>query len=86
MTKDEFMEARETIGKIEDLLTESNNLFDKLPPSIKEAILRFHNESAAIGFCLRWGLQAAKEIREDWHVVVAGLDAENEGNGEEIVT
>ncbi len=86
MTKDEFIEAREIIQKIENLLIESNDLFDKLPVSIREAILKFHNESAAIGFCLRWGLQAAKEIREDWHVVVAGLDAENEGNGEEIVT
>ncbi len=83
MKKEEFMEAREIIQKIENLLTESNNLFDKLPLSIREAILKFHNESAALGFCLRWGLQAAKEIREDWHVVVAGLDVENNG-GEEV--
>ena len=81
MKKEEFMEAREIIQKIENLLTESNNLFDKLPLSIREAILKFHNESAALGFCLRWGVQAAKEIREDWHVVVAELDTEN--NGEE---
>ena len=43
------------------------------PDTIRAAILNYHNDPATLQHALRWGLQAAKEIREDWPAVVAGL-------------
>ena len=80
MTKMEFMTAYEAINKIEDILIEATELFDKIPSSIQEAVRDYHNDPATLQHCLRWGLQAAKEIREDWHVVVSKLHCEK-GDG-----
>ena len=71
--KEKFTETYTNINKIEDLLTEAGELFDKIPPDIQQAILNYHNEPATIQHSLRWGLQAAKEIRSDWHSVVADI-------------
>ena len=73
LTKTQFMEARETISQIENLLTEARNKFYSIPFPIQATILIYHNDPATLQHCLRWGLQAAKEIRSDWHMVVAGL-------------
>ena len=78
MKKGEFIEAYAIIGLIESLLSEAGELFDRIPPDIKTAILGYHNEPATLQYCLRWGLQAAKEIRLDWHTVVADLPCEAE--------
>ena len=80
MTKTGFMTAYSTINKIEDLLNEARELFDKIQPSAQQAILNHHNDPATLQHCLRWGLQAATEIREDWHAVVSGLSC-GEGAG-----
>jgi hypothetical protein len=74
--KKNFTEAYATISKIEDLLTEAGQTLDSIPRGIQQAILYYHREPATLQHCLRWGLQAAKELREDWHVVVAGLPCE----------
>ena len=78
LSKTTFITARETISRIEDLLTEAETLIDKLPSAIQTAIRNAHNESASLQYCLRWGLQAAKEIRADWHSVVDYLPCEVE--------
>ena len=77
--KKDFMEAYEGINKIENLLTEAGELFDKIPHVIRQAIFDYHNEPGTVQHCLRYGLQAVKELREDWHTVVAGIPAECEG-------
>jgi len=74
--KNDFMEAYGSINKIEDLLTEAGELFDRIPPAIQSAILAYHNEPGTVQHCLRWGLQAIKEIRKDWHTVVADISCE----------
>ena len=68
-----YYNSHSDICKIEDLLIEANKLLDKIPPSIQQAILNYHIETGTIQHCLRWGLQASKEIREDWHTVVADI-------------
>ncbi len=73
MQKEILISAHATISKIEDKLSEATDLFDKLPTEIREAALRYHRDQATIQHCLRWGLQAAKELREDGHAVVAGI-------------
>jgi len=52
--KKDFMEACEGINKIEDLLTEAEGLFDRIPPVIQQAILDYHNEHGTIQHCLRY--------------------------------
>ena len=73
LTKGEFMEAYTTVNRIEDLLSEAGVLFDKLPPTVQQAIHTYHNEHGSLQHCLRGGLQAVTELRKDWHTVVAGL-------------
>jgi hypothetical protein len=63
LTKRQFTNAFTSIGKIEDLFTEAVELFATIPFAIQSAILAYHNEPATIQYCLRWGLQASKEIR-----------------------
>jgi hypothetical protein len=71
MKKEKFIEAYESIKKIEGLFEEGEKLLYALPISIRKSILNYHNEPANLQYCLRWGLQATKELREDWHAVVA---------------
>ena len=73
LAKSAFMDAYAAISRVEDILTEAGELLDKLPSAIQTAILNHHNDPATLQHCLRWGLQAAKEIREDWPAVVAGI-------------
>ena len=82
-TKTQFMNAHSTISTIEDLFTEAGNLFAGIPPVIQTAILAYHNEHATIQHTLRWGVQAAKELREDWHAVVAGIPCALEKGGDD---
>jgi hypothetical protein len=79
LSKSRMMYGLKCIRKIEDLLSEARKLFDKIPSSIQTAILNTHREPATLQHCLRWGLQAAKELREDWHTVVAGVPCSGEG-------
>jgi hypothetical protein len=81
MTKEVFMDAKATISKIEDLLNQAEDLFDRIPPVIQQAIFDYHNEIGTMRYWLRHGIQAAKELREDWHTVVADISAECEGCG-----
>jgi hypothetical protein len=81
LTKEAFMDAKASISKIEDLLNEAADLFDRIPPAIQQAILDFHNETGTMQHCLRYGTQAAKEIREDWHTVVADIPVEYAESG-----
>ena len=76
MKKDEYMAALDAVNKIEDLFTKAEALFDEIPDSIQEAILNYHNETGSLNHCIRWGLQAAEEIREDWHMVVSKMPFE----------
>jgi hypothetical protein len=79
MKKSEFMAARDAISEIEDLLDKATDLFNEIPDSIQTAILNYHNATSSLNHCLRWGLQAAEELREDWHTVVAGMPCEEGG-------
>jgi hypothetical protein len=77
MTKEVFMDARASISKIEDLLNQAEDLFGRIPPAIQQAIFDYHNEIGTMRHCLRHGIQTAKELREDWHVVVADIPVED---------
>jgi hypothetical protein len=81
MTKEVFMDAKASISKIEDLLNEAADLLDRIPPVIQQAIFDYHNETGTMQHCLRYGIQAAKELREDWHTVLADISVECEGCG-----
>ena len=76
MKKEKIIQAYSAIDKMEDLFTEAEDLFDMIPSSIQQAILNYHNERGTVQHCLRWGLQAIKEIRRDWHTVVVGIPCE----------
>jgi len=76
LTKEQFINARASISRIEDLFTSAEKLFDGIPIEIQTAILNYHREPATLQHCIRWGLQAAKDIREDWHNVVSKIPCE----------
>ena len=82
MVKEAFIDAYASIRRIEDLFIETLELFARIPPIIKHAMLDYHNDPGTIQHCLRYGLHAAKEIREDWHPVVSGIPC---GESEVIV-
>ena len=81
LTKVQFADAYIGISKIEDLLNEAGNVLNRIPPVIQQSILKYHNESATIQHCIRWGMQAAKEIRTDWHTVAAGVPCKEAAKG-----
>ena len=76
MKKSDFMAARDAVSKIEDLLNKASDLFNTIPEDIRAAILDYHNVNGSLNHCLRWGLQAAEDIRKDYHAVVAGMKCE----------
>jgi len=81
LAKKQFTDAYDTIYMIENLLTEVEGLFNQIPPAIQQAILNHHNEPATLQHCIRWGLQAAKEIRTDWHMVVSNIPCGDQNEG-----
>jgi len=74
MKKDEFLAARKTISRIEDLLTQADDLFQTLPLEIRNKTWDYHRHYACLGYCLRWGLTAATDLRKDWHNVVSDME------------
>jgi calcineurin-like phosphoesterase len=71
--KERFTTAFEAVNRIEDLFQKADDLFQTLPQDIQQAILEYHTENGSLQYCLRWGLVAAGDIREDWHTVVSKL-------------
>jgi hypothetical protein len=63
------------------LPNQAADLFDRIPPAIQQAIFDYHNEIGTMQHCLRYRIQAAKELREDWHTVVANIPVEYEDCG-----
>ena len=69
-----FAMTKEKISKIKELLNQAEDLYNKVPVEIQEAMLDYHNQDYTLGHCLRWGLQAAEDIVDDWDEVVLGVD------------
>ena len=76
MEKEKFLSSYEAISKINDLFTTAEDLFNQIPDEIQQSILKYHNDHATVQHCIRWGLQAASDIRKDWHTVVANIPCE----------
>jgi hypothetical protein len=74
MDKNQFMAAHRTISAIEDLFDKADDLFRTIPPEIQDALRNFHSDTGNLEYCIRWGLTAAGDLREDWHTVVSGLE------------
>lgn len=81
MNKQHFLNASTGVSKIEDALKQAQEIYDDLPDEIKDAIAMYHNDTATLGYCLRWGTQAAEEIRQDWHMVVSKIPCDDEQGG-----
>ena len=56
---------RENLENIESGLQRINVLFTELQNSTQNEILECHNENFTLNHCIRWGLQAVKEILDD---------------------
>ena len=80
--KIKFMESYSTIIQIENLLTATEDMFSRIPLPIQQAILNCHREPATLQHCLRWGLQAVKEVRTDWHTVVSDIPCVERDGGD----
>jgi len=78
MEKDQYTEAFRTINEVEDLLQKADALYEAVPEAIRQKILDYHSPRATLQYCLRWGLQAAYDIRVDWHRVVSDLEVDAE--------
>ena len=74
MDKEQFMTAFRAVSDIEDLFNKADDLFQTIPPEIQGAMRNYHTENGGLAYCIRWGLTAAGDIREDWHTVVSGLE------------
>ena len=74
MQKDQYITAFQAINKIEDLFQKADALYESVPEAIKRRVHDYHNPQASLPYCLRWGLQAACDIREDWHKVVSNME------------
>jgi len=82
ITKVEFMQAYNRIERIEEGFKTMLHSLEDTPAEIRQAFTDYHNEKHTLEHCIRWGLQAAKEIREDWHTVVLGLTCEDPEKGD----
>jgi len=78
MKKGNINHAETLIDNILELLNEATEHFESIPVEIQEVLLKQHNENATLAYCLRWGLQAAEEIREDWHDIVSEIDIDED--------
>jgi len=76
MKKDKFLSSYETINEIKNLFIKAEDLFNQIPSEIQQVIHEYHNNHATVHHCIRWGLQAASDIRKDWHTVVANIPCE----------
>ena len=72
MEKNDSYAALEAITEIEVLFSRAHELWDSIPVDIQRVINAYHNKNATIGHCLRWGLQGAGEIKENWESHVTG--------------
>ena len=73
MEKRDFLKANKLINRVEDLLLEALDAFEEIPQEIQNAMQNYHKDNASVAYCLRWGTQAATEVREGFHVVVSGI-------------
>lgn len=74
MKKEQFTAAHRAIREIENLISKAEDLFHSMPLEIRNKTWDYHRHYASLGYCLRWGQAAARDIREDWHNVVSELE------------
>ena len=57
-------ETKNKIVEIKELLYKAQDVFDTIQKSEQVEIYDVHVEHASLAHCLRWGLNAAKELSE----------------------
>ena len=72
--KQGLLSAYNGLNQIEELLTKAQELLDKMPTPLQAEMFKYHNSNTTLAHCLRWGEVAARELREDWHTLTAGLE------------
>jgi hypothetical protein len=75
-TKNDFMNAFAAINNIENLFNDIEELYNQIPVEIQFEMNAYHNELHTLAHCIRWGSNAAEEIRKDWHTVVSNLEVD----------
>jgi len=60
-------------GKIEDIMA-------TIPNGLQEELHEYHNEDYGLLHCIRWGLQASQELRDDAKKIIKQAN-ENGSNG-----
>jgi hypothetical protein len=63
----DYLKALSTVSKIVDLFLEAGRLFNTIPPGIQKEIREYHSEKYTMQHCIKHGLQAAADIRENWN-------------------
>lgn len=53
---------RNKIKRMHKMFEEMHELYNELSDDTKEKILDFHNETATLPYCIRWGYQATDEL------------------------
>ena len=56
-------------------LSEANSIWKKLDCLVQEKLIEFHNESANLAHCLRWGEQATEDFAEMVSIKLESVDA-----------
>jgi len=59
--------------KIKDLLEQAAEIFSEMPIEVRTAAYESHADDAALAHCLRWGVQAAEDLVEDWCELVGDV-------------
>ena len=72
-----FWDAYRTFKEIAALIAKAQQLFENAPKEIQDAVLKYHNETATIQYCPRWGAQAAENIVSDWHTIASSIPRED---------
>lgn len=60
----EKSELKRKLKRINTLLTKAESIFSEINGGIQNEIHEVHNEGCSLNHCLRWGLQASKEVLE----------------------
>jgi hypothetical protein len=86
MEKEVFYNAYKSIGEIEKSLDKVTDIWNTIPREIQNAIIEFHNEDGNLAHCLRWGLQAATEVRENWPKIMSEFVTDEESESSVTAT
>jgi hypothetical protein len=74
-------QLKKKMERMRKLFDKAEDLLNTIPNGLQEELADYHNEEYSLQHCIRWGLQASEELRDNAKKIIKKAN-ENGSNNE----